>query len=112
MYDISNIVSITLEKEMEREMNTNAKKFDAGVKDITVDRGDTYGHPSDDFAIAYQIAYAVDSCPDPRVKHALRMIAVKMARLCTSPFHIDSLIDIAGYSRTIAMIADKDADDA
>ena len=36
------------------------------------------------------------------------MIAVKMSRLCNSPKHIDSIIDIAGYARTIAMILDKE----
>jgi hypothetical protein len=35
------------------------------------------------------------------------MIGVKMARLCTTPDHLDSLIDIAGYARTIAMIHDE-----
>lgn len=90
---------------------TNAEKFDEALKNITGERGADYGHPSDDFSIAYQIAHAVDDCPDVRVRHALRMIGVKMARLTTSPFHIDSLIDIAGYARTITMIADKDAED-
>jgi len=85
-------------------MKTEA--FDEAIKSITQDRGADYGHPADDFAIANQIAHAVNECPDPLVRHALRMIGVKMARLCTSPDHLDSVIDIAGYARTIVMLAD------
>ncbi len=86
-------------------MKTEA--FDEAVKSITQVRGEDYGHPADDFAIAHQIAHAVNECPDPLVRNALRMIGVKMARLCHSPDHLDSIIDIAGYARTIVMILDR-----
>lgn len=86
-------------------MKTEA--FDEAMKSITQVRGEAYGHPADDFAIAHQIAHAVNECPDPLVRHALRMIGVKMARLCHSPDHLDSIIDIGGYARTIAMILDR-----
>lgn len=78
--------------------------FDDQIKTITERRGDAYGHPVDDFAKVSLIKSAVASCPDPEVRHALEMIGVKMARLCQSPTHLDSLVDIAGYARTIAMI--------
>lgn len=38
-------------------------------------------------------------------KVAMIMIAVKLSRLCNTPFHEDSLIDIAGYAGTIEMMA-------
>jgi hypothetical protein len=34
----------------------------------------------------------------------LMMICVKMSRLENSPSHIDSLVDIAGYAETCAMV--------
>ena len=49
-------------------MKTEA--FDEALKSITQIRGDDYGHPADDFAVANQIAHAVNECPDPLVRHA------------------------------------------
>ena len=91
-------------------MKTEA--FDEALKTITQVRGVDYGHPNDDFAVANQIAHAVEDCPNPQVRHALRMIGVKMARLTHTPDHLDSIIDIAGYARTIVMILDKQTEDA
>jgi hypothetical protein len=82
------------------------RTFDAAVLSITQERAKDYGHPIDAFAIAEAIKEAVSLCPDAAVRHALEMIGVKMARLCHTPDHVDSLIDIAGYARTIAMIHD------
>ena len=82
-------------------------EFDAELVDIVKDRGERYGHPLDDFETACKIKDALRACPDPVIRHALTMIGVKMARLCTSPDHLDSIKDIAGYARTIAMILDE-----
>lgn len=90
-------------------MRTQA--FDEALKSVTQLRSADYGHPADDFAVASQIAHAVDDCPDPLVRQALRMIGCKMARLCHTPTHLDSIIDIAGYARTIVMILDKQEED-
>ena len=87
-------------------MKTEA--FDEAVKVITQLRGDDYGHPADDFARGALIKEAVKDCPDPRIRHALEMIGVKMCRLVHTPDHLDSVIDIAGYARTILMIVDRD----
>jgi hypothetical protein len=89
------------------EPTTLAEQFDSEMGKLTPNRGRSYGHPLDDFNIAGRIADAVASCPDAEVRHALRMIGVKMARLCTTPSHFDSALDIAGYARTILMIADE-----
>jgi hypothetical protein len=85
---------------------SNTDQFDRALTTITQERGDVYGHPSDDFARAAAIKIAVDSCPDPRLRHVLDMIAVKMARLTAMPDHLDSWIDIAGYARTACMVLD------
>ena len=37
----------------------------------------------------------------------MRMVAVKIARLIHSPEHFDSIVDIAGYAKTMALILDR-----
>ena len=49
---------------------------------INHDRMTDYGHPLDHFKISAQIKTAIFSCPDAELRHALEMIADKMARLC------------------------------
>ena len=44
---------------------------------------------------------------DPKLKHALYMIQVKVARLLNSPEHVDSIVDIAGYANTYNMILER-----
>jgi len=78
--------------------------FDRTLSEINDHRGVDYGHPKGDFARITKLKEALSDCPHPEIRHALEMIAVKMSRLCNSPKHIDSIIDIAGYARTIAMI--------
>jgi hypothetical protein len=88
-------------------LQTPLAQFDAAIANITTDRGAVYGHPADDFAKATQIKAAVASCADPLLRHVLDMIGVKMARLTTTPDHMDSWIDISGYARCAAMILDR-----
>jgi hypothetical protein len=83
------------------------EKFDRAAKGITQQRGQTYGHPVDDFHRVSLIKEAVADCPNPEIRHALEMIGVKMARLVTSPDHLDTIVDIAGYARTMVMVLDK-----
>lgn len=82
--------------------------FDTAIQSVTVDRGEKYGHPSDDFARVAHMAQAIEACRDPRIKHVLYMLLVKISRLVESPDHMDSLIDISGYARTAAMVIDRD----
>ncbi|MCA3247339.1 MAG: hypothetical protein ING29_12775 [Azospirillum sp.] len=86
---------------------TPLQEFDAAIQKVTQQRGAVYGHPAVDFARANTIKSALVDCKDPLVRHALEMIAVKMARLVQTPDHLDSLIDIAGYARTAAMCIDR-----
>ena len=80
--------------------------FDAAVQRVTQDRGATYGHPCVDFDRAARLKAVIAECPDPLIRHALEMIAVKIARLIQTPTHVDSFIDIAGYARTGVMVLD------
>jgi hypothetical protein len=86
---------------------TRAEEFDASLRQITQERGAVYGHPLDQFERAQAIKQAIACCPDPACRNALEMIAEKMARLCTTPDHIDSWIDIGGYARTAVMSLDE-----
>ena len=87
------------------------KQFDEKAASITQNRGAAYAHPLDDFQRIELMKQALRCCGDPEVRHALEMIAVKLSRLCvcppSNPAYIDSLIDISGYARTIAMINDE-----
>lgn len=83
------------------------EQYDAAVSDITDRRGEVYGHPMDDFDRAARLKEVVSECTDPHTRHALEMICVKMARLIESPQHVDSFVDIAGYSRCAVMCIDR-----
>lgn len=80
------------------------EQFDSATADVTSQRGAVYAPPAINFTRINRIKEVVAECPDPLVRHALEMIAVKMARLVESPRHLDSAIDIAGYARTIVMV--------
>ena len=69
-------------------------------------RKDVYAHPSINFdriARMWSVILGVDVTPE---QHALCMIAVKISRLVESPGHRDSLVDVAGYARTIELLAE------
>lgn len=83
-----------------------SEQFDKEIADLTNRRGSVYGHPSTDFGRVARIKAALADCSDPRVRHVLEMIAVKMSRLVESPQHLDSWVDIAGYARTGTMLMD------
>lgn len=85
----------------------HAHQFDLAIQKVTQERGSNYGHPLDDFRRVQAMKAVLAECPDVEVRHALEMIAVKMARLIESPDHLDSAIDIAGYARCICMIVDE-----
>tara|TARA_R110002096_G_scaffold192860_3_gene374611 strand:+ start:95 stop:409 length:315 start_codon:yes stop_codon:yes gene_type:complete len=82
------------------------EQFDEGIRSITQRRGEDYGHPLENFELISRMQDCVAWCDDPAMRHALDMICVKMVRLVQTPDHIDSILDIAGYARTMAMILD------
>ena len=72
------------------------------------DRQEIYGHPADDFRkVAIMTQPILRSDIEPELKHALYMCQVKIARLLNTPYHIDSVIDLAGYANTYAMILER-----
>jgi hypothetical protein len=70
------------------------------------DRGDSYGHPLQDFGKTATIWSVVLGVPVTPEQVALCMIGVKMSRLCHSMKH-DSIVDIAGYAETLHMIVEE-----
>lgn len=82
-------------------------EYDSAVAGITQNRGKNYGHPSLNFERIARLQDVCEECKDPLIKQVLRMLCVKIARLIETPEHLDSLIDIAGYARTGAMVLDK-----
>lgn len=90
------------------EQSPRLQTFDSAMNKgkVTAERGAAYGHPKDDFDRAARIKAVVAECKDPLARHALEMIATKMARLIHTPDHTDSWVDIAGYARTGIMATD------
>ncbi len=84
-------------------MTSLLERYDAAVATVTQERNEAYAHPSVNFDRIVRLKAVVADCPDPLVRHALEMIAVKMARLIETPDHLDSWIDVAGYARTAVM---------
>lgn len=92
---------------METVMTPRLAEFDAASQRITTDRGAHYAHPAINFRRIADLHRVINECPDPLVRHALQMIAVKISRLIETPNHLDSWIDIMGYARTGVMVTDK-----
>jgi len=78
-------------------------EFDAAIQRVTQQRGSVYGHPSVNFDRSARLKAVVSECKDPILRNVLDMICEKISRLIQTPEHMDSWIDIAGYSRTAAM---------
>jgi len=71
---------------------------------LVMERGAVYGHPLDNFTNIATAEAVLDKCPDVAVRHALKMIWLKVTRLVETPDHQDSIDDIKGYAETINMI--------
>lgn len=93
--------------QVTEHLPNRTERFDNLMERLTQDRGSVYGHPLDDFTRVSILKTVISQCADPQVRHALEMIAVKIARLIQTPDHEDSAIDVAGYARTICMVHDE-----
>lgn len=72
------------------------------------DRQKIYGHPMADFSRGAKLWAAILGIPEVTPEqYAMCMIAVKLARLCNTPNHRDSCVDIAGYANTLDMIRQR-----
>lgn len=80
------------------------EQFDAAYANVTADRRDIYGDPQDTYRRISTMRKVVDECADPQIREILGMIITKVARLVQTPDHLDSWIDIAGYSRCGVML--------
>lgn len=76
-------------------------------------RGDTYGHPADDFG---RTAAMVSGLLREKLREPLTaadvgliQVCVKLSRLAATPGHRDSLVDVAGYARTVEMVFEREA---
>lgn len=83
---------------------TLLEQFDAAYANVTVDRREVYGSPEDTYRRISALRHIVDECPDPQIREILGMIVTKVARLVQSPDHLDSWVDVAGYSRCGVML--------
>lgn len=84
------------------------EEFDEAIANITKVRGEVYGHPADNFRDVRRLIEALPPFQDKRIQHAAEMICIKLCRAAQTPSHVDSWVDIAGYSRTAVMIIDRD----
>lgn len=81
-------------------------QFDAAYSKVTADRRDVYGAPEDTYRRISAMRAVVDECADPQIREILAMIVTKVARLVQTPNHLDSWVDVAGYSRCGVMLLD------
>lgn len=63
-----------------------------------------YGHPLDDFSRTAALWGPILGVEVSAEQVALCMIQVKVSRLCNTPGHRDSIIDVAGYAQTLDLI--------
>jgi len=87
---------------------TLLSQFLAATASVTEHRASFYGNVAEDFARVAAIKEAVAECANPRIRHCLEMIAVKMSRIVNSPDHLDSWVDIVGYCKCAVMILDEE----
>jgi len=85
------------------------EQFDAAYGLATADRRDVYGNPQDTYRRISTMRAVVDECPDPQIREILGMIVTKVARLVQTPDHLDSWVDVAGYSRCGVMLLNERA---
>lgn len=77
------------------------------ANDIVKQRGESYGHPYDDFkktAMIWSAILGIKVRPD---QVALCMMGVKMSRLVETPHHQDSIDDIGGYTWCLDEVVQK-----
>ena len=82
-------------------------RFDHDIARVNGNRGQDYAHPLDNFRRTQHLKEPLREIAVPEIREAAEQIAVKLSRICHSPAHYDSWLDIAGYARTVMMILDR-----
>lgn len=72
-----------------------------------IERGRAYGKVTDDFERITGAAAALGLDSNNPQHHPLYMILLKISRLVGSPGHRDSIVDIAGYARTLELLLES-----
>ncbi len=67
-------------------------------------RQNVYGHPFHDFSRTARLWSGVLGTELTPEQVALMMVLVKISRLCNTPDHRDSVVDIAGYAETLQLV--------
>lgn len=67
-------------------------------------RAADYGDAAENWANAARIASAITGLNLEAVDLVLIMMAVKLARLRTTPNHHDSIVDMAGYAEILSRV--------
>lgn len=68
------------------------------------DRAQTYGHPRGDFEKIGKLWGAILGIEVSAEQVALMMVAMKLARLSSTPTHRDSQVDVIGYALCLARL--------
>jgi hypothetical protein len=90
-------------------MTTRIAQFDEAAETIGHDRYSDYGDPVESFnriALMWSAIAGADINPH-QVAHM--MIALKLSRLQADPTHLDSLVDIVGYTRCAVLCGPREA---
>ena len=78
---------------------------------VNCDRGQTYGHPSDDYRKVRDILQSLTGISLSVEQAVLFLLAMKIARIRThmesNSFHRDSVVDAAGYLACLAMVIER-----
>ena len=79
------------------------------AKRTCLQRGIDYGHPYEDFSKIAQIWSVIFEQTVTPEQVGLAMIGVKVARITQNPncYHRDSVLDIAGYSQCLDLVANR-----
>lgn len=85
---------------------------------VSLDRQDTYGHPSTDFRKTAEamngLGFRVEDYEDGAIRHLtsrdipIFMICIKLSRLMKG-YKRDSAVDIAGYAKTLDLIVQRES---
>ncbi len=78
-----------------------AARLTSGVRD------GIYGHPFDDWTRTAKLFSGILGFPVTAEQAILCMCAVKISRLCASPGHRDSIVDLAGYARCYERVRER-----